>query len=296
LVNRDALANFYWNRFLAKRFVGEMKHRNANVYDKHQISRPSDTVYVLACGASINDVSAEQWHEIRQHYSIGVNAFYVHNFNANVYFTEYSDNEAFQLLISKCLFDNNDREKIQKYISAYHVLVEAGGYKNTGLSSTFFYSPDRIRTRDTKLLKRIAVSYFSKKNTKGKLLHQISNLDVVINYCVIQGFKKIILVGVDLNHDGYFWETKEYPESVLAKKFMDSFRAGKGEIKGGFHATATNQQGSALGRFNIVEYLKFLNSDILDKEGVTISVASSKSLLAKHIPFTPIPELQGHRE
>jgi hypothetical protein len=293
--NLQALASFYWNHFLANRFSSEMRFKDAKIYRGEMLARQSDVVYVLACGASINDVSEKQWNEIRQHYSIGVNAFYVHEFTANAYFTEFSDNSYFQQLISQCLFENTERVGALKFISAYYSVVESSAYQKPNLSDPIFYSPDRIRIRDLELLKRIVNQYYTIQNNSGRLLHQVSNVDVVINYCVTQGFKRIVLVGVDLNNDGYFWETRKDPRSVLAKQFMDSFRAAKGEQKGGIHATASVQQGKQLGRLNIVEYLGFLNRHILVEKGVTISVANPSSLLAEYLPVTQIPEFAENK-
>jgi hypothetical protein len=294
--NLHPLANFYWNQFLANRISGEMKHKGAKIYRGEKLNVETDTVYVLACGSSINNVSDKQWNEIRQHYSIGVNAFYVHEFTANAYFTEFTDNPYFHQLISQRLFENTARVDALKYISAYYAVVETSSYRKPDLSDPIFYSPDRVRIRDHSLLERIVDKYYSANNCMGRLLHQRSNLDLVINYCVTQGFKNIVLVGVDLNNDGYFWESKQDPHSLLAKQFMDSFRAAKGEQKGGVHATASIDKGEVLDRLNIVEYIEFLNYHLLEKKDVTISVANSNSLLAEHLPVTQIPEWCENKE
>ena len=165
-------------------------------------------------------------------------------------------------------------------------MIESSGYREPKYVKPQFYSPDRVRLKDPVLLSKLIAKYY--REGSRRLCHQVSNLDVVINFCVTKGYKKIILVGVDLNNDGYFWESRTDKYSQKAQSFMNSYRKQKGEQTGGVHATASEEQGADLGRLNIVDYIYFLNSKVLADINVEICVVNPDSLLAAKVRVVPI--------
>ena len=291
--NIDSLAHAYWNQFLAKKYLQEISNDGGTAYNGKPKKRESDKAFILGCGQSINKIDNEQWDYIGQHFSIGVNTFYVHNFTPNAYFCEFCDNDIFIEQIYAKLLNNAERSKADIFLSAYFVVIESTRYVTPKVNKPMFYSADRIRISDRNLLFKLLKLYYKPENVNVRLCHQVSNMDVAINYSVANGYKDIYLVGVDLNDHGYFWDEGESKDYQMAKEFIkSSWQEKKFKVeKGGVHSTASSQQGEALGRLNIVDYLVELQARILSPMGVNLHITNPNSLLAGKLQVTTISSL-----
>ncbi|TRY30943.1 hypothetical protein [Aliiglaciecola sp. M165] len=288
----DALAQVYWNRYLSKKYIKEMRLEGERVFDGQPVTRNSDEAFILACGNSINHIAKSEWDFISKHYSVGVNAFFVHNFTATEYFTEFNDNEIFIELAYQQLLNNEDRKHVNVFVSAYFVVVESLKYVAPKVIKPIFYAADRVRLDNVELLMNVVKDYY-RQDKPIKLSHQISNLDVVINYCVGNGYKNIYLVGVDLNEHTYFWEDQDNPVYKRATEYTETIRRKYklSKEKGSLHSTASDAQGKQLGRLNIADYLFHLQNNILNELGVQLYVTNPESLLASKLPVETLSSM-----
>jgi hypothetical protein len=288
----DALAQHYWDRFLANRFEQELRNRGKSIYQGLTVLQENDkTAYIIGCGPSINQVSAKQWAHIGEHFSIGLNHFYVHEFTPNCYFCEFANNPEFLALIYQRLLDNPQRQQSQVNISGHYILFRGQGYRAPAVQNPFFYITRSLRLTSKNLLKKLTKTYFEMDTPF--VTHHISNLDTAIHCAVKQGFKDICLVGIDLNNDGYFWDHEDKPFYQDARDFIRSFHQ-QVEYKQdgqGVHATASEEVAQKLGKLTISEYLELLHEHVLSPLGITLWVHNESSLLAKVLPVKKLDQL-----
>jgi hypothetical protein len=177
-----------------------------------QSRKRSDTVFILGSGGSINELGFEQWREIEEHDSIGFNFWIVHDFVPGMVFFENNRNhparqEAFRrLLILK--------QKPYANVPFVQFTQEPGapeGFPELLMPNLYLL----CASRGNNTLRGIQRSL-----KLGRVLDRSANLrfETVINpgpqlgmiamLCVLAGYKRIVLLGVDLLDTRYFWEVE----------------------------------------------------------------------------------------
>jgi len=283
------LAQFYWDSYIAKKLTQEAKWRGMSMYSPPvKLQKKQQKAYVLGCGSSINKISAGQWQEIGCHYSVGVNNFYIHDFVADAYFCEFVDNKPFKDLIHNYLLNDVRKAQAKKRLSGRYVLFRGDGTLDYTKSNLQFYITRKVKCTDISVLKNIVSPKFYFENPF--LSHHISNLDTVIHHCVREGYKEIVLMGVDLTNDGYFWDDLDTQASRDAQHYLEDYNK---QVKykkdtNGHHATASQEVAQKLGKLTIVEYLSYINNKILLPAGIRLRVGNEKSLLANIIEVAEI--------
>jgi hypothetical protein len=285
----DSLAQYYWAGYLNGKFKQELLGRGASLLELPKVIKQQTTeAYILGCGASINQVSDNQWQHVSTQFSVGVNNFYVHDFTPNEYFCEFADNQEFLNLIYEQLLDNPHHKAAQVHLAGVYILLSGAAYRRPKIQDPKFYLSRSVMLKSKELLKKLLPYYFE-QNTPH-LTHHISNLDTIIHYCIKLGFKDINLVGVDLNNDGYFWDHMDKPAYLKARDFIHSFHKQREyqQDSKGYHATASQEVANKLGKLTIIDYLSLLQEHILNPMGVRIWVTNPHSLLASILPVRPI--------
>lgn len=292
-IDTEVLTQHYWDRFLSNKFEQELQSRGHRLYSLPIFSgiEPQE-LYILGCGASINQVTEGQWHEISKNYSIGLNNFYVHPFVANEYFCEFANNREFLNLIYEFLLNDESKKKSKVNLAGRYILFKGEGYETPIVQKPYFYVNRSLNLTSKPLLLKFLKKYYW---SKCKFItHHISNLDSVINYAVKCGYKNIYLVGVDLTGDDYFWDHSNTEVYVKAQSFIRSFQRQNSYQKDklGRHATASNCVAEKLSKLTIVEYLDLLQHEILSVMGVQLWVTNPNSLLADVLPVKVIPHVK----
>jgi len=289
------LSQVYWNRYLGKKFVGEVKRIGARPYlGEDLIGDARGNAYILGCGPSINKVTPAEWEIISKGFSVGLNAFFVHDFQANAYFSEFCDVDEFYELIYSCLLNNPARKNAQAYLSAKYILLKSSKYRKPTVQNPLWYIANSVKLLDEDLLRHILAPYFDVNSKNDGFSHHVSNTDTAINFCVRKGYKKIYLVGMDLSNDGYFWDFEDNETYVKARCFIAKLNAVRDSIpdKQGLHLIASKSIAEVRGNFTIVEYLQFLQTSILAPLGVQLYVCNPSSLLTEVLPYIPIQEVE----
>lgn len=282
---RDTLAQLLWDKYLALKFEQELRLRGHQIEDKSDFKiHKAQSAYILGSGASINDVSKEQWDEIDGQFSLGLNNFYIHSFTPDLYFCEFVDNPDFLKLIYRELLDNPARKNAKVMLAGRYILFRGAGYRQPMVQTPTLYITRSVKIRSKSILKKLLNAYYSSRNSC--LTHHISNLDTAIHYCVKKGFKNIYLMGVDLNDDGYFWDQGNSTIYTQAREFIMSLhnQVEYQKDEKGHHATASKKVAERLGNFTILEYIELLQKDILKPLGVQLWVCNPRSLLASILP------------
>jgi len=263
---------------LIKRFQSEkvrgiswlQNHRNSHLY-KHiseetlLSSKKSNTVFIFGSGYSINDISQDEWKYFEKHDTISFNWFVYQKFvridyhiikeiapndlDSSIWhpkFNEYSKNIAENPFYSKTIFI------VQKGWKA------TGGNRMIGL---------HLLSKNSNIF-RYYISYRGKDRlptfTFSEGLSHNGTLSLCINFAWIMGWKKIVLVGVDLYDRRYFW--------LNQKETRD-----RDMMRGASYKDQHNMSKVTVPLMN--KWRKFFI-----KNNVELYVYNSKSLLAEVLP------------
>lgn len=237
--------------------------------DELRASRTSNTVFIFGSGWSLNEIPAEHWRHFEEHQTIGLNEFVRQDFVRTDYHfvREISADDLRPASWRPVLEWYFPQARENPHYRETTFVVQTGfnainGNRAIGLG---LLPPDRpiflYRSKPGQ-------AEFSWSFDQG-LAHPHSTLEDCVNFAVLAGWKRIVLVGVDLYDRRYFWlgrdETR--PEDVTRGARFDTphSRAGTGMI-------ATLAEWRAM----------------LEPEGFELWVYNPRSLLAEIMPvYTP---------
>jgi hypothetical protein len=293
---KQQLTNYRWDRFLAKKFATEAKFLGGKQFDISQLKRNSDTIFVLGCGASINDLTEEQWQLISSHDSVGVNYFYAHSFRPTFHMIELGQSDKSMECINKHLLSRPDRKNETIFMQIRHLLKRTELELDNCNSNLYFYSPSVPKGTSTKMLTKVIKRWFRKKNL---LMHHSSNLDCTIHFAYQAGYKKIYLLGVDLNSNQYFWDvTQSKAQSQIDVKVATRDDYAKSKFNTdpkATHATADKTHTSMNESLTIIEYLTLLNTHVFKKHNIHFATCTTGSLLRQHFDFVELESIRSSR-
>ena len=176
----------------------------------------SDTLFILGSGSTINEITDEQWEVIGKHDSVGLNFWLLHSFTPSFYvYEEHLDQER------NDIFYVNLSRKISEY-KHVPIIVKDVEYKGVSLGKI----PDELK-KNYYLSTEIVIPDFDvqkvKKNLRfmlkiyclinKKKIHVVPKKSGSLSYLMFMAFmmkyKKIVLCGVDLNNNKYFYDDME---------------------------------------------------------------------------------------
>ncbi|EHP89548.1 hypothetical protein [Methanotorris formicicus] len=239
-------------------------------------TKKSDTIFIFGSGYSINEISKEEWNMFRKHNTLSFNWF--HN-KCYIPIDYYIVREIHRSVHGK--YDIENVSKDQNFVK-YLENLNKNCYKdsilfiNLNMDTTYLIIKSGfLRNRKYIFYANNIINKFGFKKDLSKIYHGgiysggATLLDAIhISY--IMGFKKIVLVGVDLYDSRYFWLNRDENRDGLediGKSYKDVHRTYPYIIK---HLD------------DIVDTLK--------KEGTELYVYNSKSLLAKKLPIYKLNE------
>lgn len=189
--------------------------------------RTSDTLFVLGSAWSVNDISDERWQIIAKHDSVGINFWPVHPFVPRFYHFEdiAFENQPFMFQA----FQQMVKRRSEAYTDTLKIIAELAP---TDLRQTLFELPEGMRkklyvgfsmpvvARNEDEL-RAGIRYmrsqgaFSSRAHVPWLFKYGGSVIAMMTLAVLMGHKRIILCGVDLNNQDYFYHDRDrYPESA----------------------------------------------------------------------------------
>ena len=173
-------------------------------------SKKSDTVFIFGSGYSINDISYDEWRNFEKHDTISFNWFLYQNFVRIDYHIvkEIAPNDIeFEIWYPK-LKEYAERLSSNPFYKNAIILVQKG---RKAISSNRLFGLNLVSTDSNyfryKICSRNKITYPSFSLSNG-LVHN-GTLAMCINFAITMGWKKIILVGIDLYDRRYFWLKKD---------------------------------------------------------------------------------------
>ena len=251
----------------------------AKIIDVEDIKkgRRKDTIFIMGSGYSINDITKEEWqHIVDVGDTFSFNYFFRGRFVPIKYHIcgEISGAPNYGLI----LMNSKHKKNIKSY---YDELFSNSCYKNTiyflRYKVDFMRTPRPIATWALFFLKafenkqvypyRIVTlkdAILEPSDNIYSIIHCGATLSDAVNISYILGYKKIVLVGIDLYDRRYFW---------LGRNVTPEWDLKRGKTYSDIHATADN----------VIKGMAVWNKYLI-KKGVRLYIYNPRSLLNKVLP------------
>lgn len=250
----------------------------------------SDTVFVLGSGSSINRIGAERWQGMAAHDTIALNFWPIHPFVPTYYLFESvppaSDDPTFSLAMFPLLLELFAR-RAEDYAGTPKVisnLARVGDQLALHLPEAWrvnlFWCPMPPVVARTPHELGYCLRYldaqgvFATSGPLEALFKYGSNLVMCLSLAIRLGYRRIVLCGVDLSDQAYFYQDRErFPE------FCDYEFLPRQQI----HKTARKLPWLV----PIDQVLLGLIAEILEPRGIELFVENRSSALWPRIPEAP---------
>lgn len=277
--------------------VAEIKENDGIIATRENLIpyKKSDTLFIIGSGSSLNTLTPHDWKIIKNHDSIGFNFSILHEHTPTYYHVEYTE-EAFPII------KNIYSEKIHCYQSIPYLTFYKHVDKHRPLrdynfsDNNRFSLPRYIDTQENvKTLERILKTYYFERDFRREnlYLHQRGSLSLMISLGVLLDYKKIILLGIDLNDSNYFFEDQDKFNSQHAKEVRDFVYKGKAYWKkqlklSNKHLTADNIK--YCNSLPMDKFIQVYQNVVLESLGTKLYIANKKSLLYPQLELYEFPD------
>ncbi len=238
--------------------------------------RRTSRIFVFGSGYSINEISEDEWKDICRYDSIGFNGAFHLNKVPFTYFLLRAGHETLNGFFEWRIH----AEYILNKISTNSVMHDTAFLFPRGFVSEFTNRLIGYRLWESgrPIFKFFTdrISRRPNKNLEEGLVHRAGTLCSAISFAVAMGYKEIVLVGVDLYDNRYFWVSgdKTLAWDSVGKKEIEAESNVRGLAWSSKHNTVNN------GVIDIISNW----ARILEMESsVKLSVYNPKSLLAVNL-------------
>ena len=261
---REALRNWFRNSSIDYRWIPRPEWSR---YKK------SDTVFVFGSGPSVNALTPEQWDIIRAHDSIGLNFAFLANFPMTYFYLGYepSSNESLRQAFSAAL---RQRYSESLWFVPTKVLCRLVHPRTVPEFFPFhpqlalFDLPPALRLDANRPFARADFDYsLVYRGVMGVGLHLVHQL----------GYRKIVLVGVDLNTHHHFFD--DHPAMREERQVYNQ----KMSSGGVFESMIPKDDKYR----TMEEYYYALQELFFGPQGVQLYVSNENNLLSPRLPRYP---------
>ncbi len=215
------------------KYVNEIHYASKNkiklidsCFKKKHSAKPNEVFFILGSSESINSITNKQWNFISSNRSIALNNWMTHSHIPNFYMME-------GLPINQKGYENYYKSlqvwrdiHVKNYLNSNsEVIMLAKDFRKT------YFSPDFISLLDggmgfgipkfnipgrTNNSQRLAVELMKKLRIHRKtFFFTKASITLAISLGYMLGFKRIVLCGVDLLNNTYFWEDPNYKKNQI---------------------------------------------------------------------------------
>jgi hypothetical protein len=244
------------------------------------------TLFILGSGASINTLTDEHWEEITAGMSVGVNSWPLHPFIPTIYSFESQESAEYEHEAQVL------RSVLARRLETGHqpVMLHLRPHASTrpdweilpppGWDGRLFYygrttlATHRLRNLERDL-KALIGAHRSGALPPEILLDSGGSVGRMVSLGIFLGFERVVLVGVDLGGNEYFFEDDP---RYLSNLGIESYNPWKSRTEQHETQQRTNRS------FVATEFLGSLAAVSRDLGGPEIFVAGKKSLLSGVVP------------
>ena len=271
-----------WQNVLWSAWRRERKNRQAyRVLNESEVkaSRKSDTVFVFGSGYSLNDITSDEWRHFEQHDTVGLSGFIYQNWIR-------VDYHLIRGWVEVKAGAFNWRGHSQDFAAVLNanphfketILIMQGEYLAHFCNNLIGYGLIRPGTR--------IFRYRTARGTRAPtpsfqegLTHAYGTLSDAVNFAYCLGWKRIVLVGVDLYDSRYFWLKSDQTLAV-------------DEDTGMLIPAGTNARGIRFdGKHNTVNHGILQGMSMwrrrFEQDQVALEIYNPRSLLSDVLPLYP---------
>lgn len=245
------------------------------------------TLYLLGSGSSVNSISPEQFELIGRNDSIGINAWAVHPFVPSAYSFETGQDgdgpSEETLYVSSLVRRPAIVTKKPKFLflrptppATVKNLVRPGEAANSG---QFMYGrANLVTSRISNMapdIRRIVRSAARGKTPQNVLLDNGASVVRLVFWGGLQGYQRIVLVGVDLDTRPYFWDAEDYQHGSRA--ISEALSRPKGKPHNSLETLDRP--------FPVDQVIVTLSRVLRAELGVEVMIADGSSALADRLPL-----------
>jgi len=231
LRNYLALRNALRDSWGSKKMAAKLEYGNLDVTDGSLWARKSDTLFILGSGPSVEEVSQDQWAHVAKHNSIGINSWVVHDFVPDIYCFEEVESLEYATVASalSAMLARSDilKRAPQILLLRPHADTESQRIVQVPPSlrrNTKVYGRATVSTKSVSNLvsdlSRLMRSYRSGRVQKNILLDSGMSVARMLFLGAVSGFSTIVLIGVDLNSNQYFFDVNP---NYLGRRNQEDF-------------------------------------------------------------------------
>jgi hypothetical protein len=173
--------------------------------DDLRSARRSETAFVFGSGASLNELTAEEWAHVEQHDTIGFNWFVRQEFvRCDYHLIRAIPDTDFSRAVWEPQVRDYFRLARDNPRFARTIYLVQTGFRATNGNRAIGY---RLLPQDNPVfLWRTSTDRAEPGRSFAEgLTHGVSTLQETVNFAYLLGWKRIVLVGVDLYDRRYFW-------------------------------------------------------------------------------------------
>ena len=274
-----------------KVIAAERDYENLDVYQPFLADKRASTLFILGAGSSILDLTDAHFRHIRHHASVGINVWAIHPFVPDVYCFE-TGQESENLGADTAYINQHLKTKNLKSCNPVFLFLRP---RNSSFLQNMVSPPDGLTgrrlmygranliSRNSKNLqtdiRRVVRSYKDARTPGNVLLDNGASVVRIILLGALQGFKQIVLVGVDLDSRPYFWESSDY------RFGSDTIRQVFSRPSGRPHDTLETENRP----FPTDQFINALSTVVREELSAEVFVGSADSKLATTLPLDPWP-------
>ena len=248
-------------------------------------SRAEETFFILGSGSSVEDDAANRFRIISQGVSVGINAWVLHDFVPTMYSFEPVPSRESDHYKTLSVLNRPEvlsampailvlRPRTNPEIEQIHQLDEPL------LARTTLYGRVAVPTRALRHLPRdtaVALRHLAGSMPSVVTMDSGASIVRMTSLAFQLGFRKIVYVGVDLNHTEYFWERNP---SYLQRRGIASFESGQ---TGSHHETLNADTRP----FPVTDVIRGISDGLGVEAGLQLYSGSPGSELARFLPVFP---------
>ena len=252
--------------------------------------KTSDTVFILGSGPSINDLTEDAWRVIRQNDSFAFNRFVAHSHTPTYYNSERVSVEWLETVVQE---RPDYRDHVLLMSNAKHFVDWHDASNFRRFENHRFTCPYIVGGALEILDKIFAVVYSNGLALRnGFYFHYRGSLSLVLSLCFLAGYRKIVMLGVDLTKYNYFFEnTNQYTDDLsqrlrselYCERIANPALYGRDQPHGTFSKTRHPTDRP------IDEVVKLFNESVVLKNNRRLYVGSPNSELATFLPIYQFP-------
>jgi hypothetical protein len=248
------------------------------------------TLFILGSGYSVNAIDPETWSHIARGVSVGFNAWVLHPHIPDFYFLETSAQPEVNEGLAEAYRTAPAEAKTKPVLfNARHLKNHPWDLKAYGWpDEQVKWIPSLSLHTSNPLVVRWWLQRMERKTPWKGVIHVSATLGMLTHWGLRQGFKDIVLVGIDLNDRRYFFEGREDARSKAYAQMYTRLLE-KTQRRTEVHATLRKDINRRYGSMPVDAYLNILQARA-KQQGTVLWVQNPGSALAAFLPVWK-PEL-----